>query len=172
LINASGVNYLIIGGVAVSVWGNIRLTEDLDLMIFISQKSVKLILKDAKYSGFRFAEKTVISQAKDAGVFKIFYKNYHLDFLIASTSLEESALKRKKKLTIFDREVFVPSKEDLLLLKIIPGRPKDMLDAESIATRHKGQLDIDYLEAWAKRLCDEAQDMRIWNELQRVLALK
>jgi len=172
LIEASKVDYLIIGGVAVGVWGNIRVTEDLDLMIFIPRAKVRNLLKNAKSLGFEFNEKDVVAQAKLVGVFKIFYKNYHLDFLIASIDFERSALERKKKVRIFNKDVFIPSKEDLLLLKIIPGRSKDIVDAESIVNRQKGNLDIKYLETWTQKLSDEAQGMRIWNELQRLLALK
>lgn len=172
LVETAKIDYLVIGGVAVGVWGNIRVTEDLDLIIFIPRKNVKVILEKSKTLGFRFDERIVLKQAEEAGVFKIFYKDYHLDFLIASIELEKSALKRKIKITIFNREVCVPSKEDLLLLKIIAGRPKDMLDAEGIVNRQKERLDIKYLESQAQRLCDEAEDMRIWNELQRLLALK
>ncbi len=172
LINASRVDYLIIGGVAVGIWGDIRVTEDLDLLISLLRRNIRIILKEAKSSGFSFKEKAVLNQAKEVGVFKIFYENYHLDFLITSIGLEKSALKRKQKVIIFDREVFVPTKEDLLLLKIIAGRPKDILDAESIVNRQKGRLDIKYLETWAQRVTDEAEDMRIWNELQRLLSKK
>lgn len=165
-------DYLIIGGVAIGVWGIVRVTEDLDLIIFIPRKDAKKILEKAKTLGFRFDEKAVIKQIKEAGVFKIYYGDYHLDFLIASTELEKSALKRKVKVKIFEREVFAPSKEDLLLLKIIPARPKDILDYEGIAMRQKGKLDVKYLESWARKLSDEAEDLRIYNELQRLLALK
>lgn len=165
------VNYLIIGGVAIGIWGAVRLTEDIDVMLFIAKKNAKAMLNKAKSLGFRFDEKLVTKQVSQVGVFKIHYENYHLDFLLASTELEQSALERKVKVTIFNREVFVPSKEDLLLLKIIPARPKDILDAEGIANRQKGKLDVKYLEFWAQRLSDEAQDMRIYNELKRLLAL-
>ena len=47
----------------------------------------------------------------------------------------------------------------MILLEIIPGRDKDLLDAKSIVLRHKGKLDTDYLETWATKLCDEAEDM-------------
>lgn len=172
LMKIAKIDYLIIGGVAIGVWGNLRLTQDIDIMLFIAKKNVKTMLDKAMSLGFRFEEKVVTQKIRQVGVFKIFYENYHLDFLLASTDLEESALHRKVKVKIFEQDVFVPSKEDLLLLKIIPARPKDILDAEGIASRQKGKLDVQYLEFWAQRLSDEAQDMRIYNELQRLLNLK
>lgn len=61
------------------------------------------------------------------------------------------------------------AKEDFILLKIIPGRDKDILDVKSVIERHKGKLDKRYLEMWAQRFSDEAEDMRIWNTLRQLL---
>ena len=36
---------------------------------------------------------------------------------------------------------------------------KDMLSAKSILIRHRGKLDRKYIEKWAQRISDEAQDM-------------
>ncbi len=45
----------------------------------------------------------------------------------------------------------------------------DLLDAERIVMRHKEKLDIGYLQSWARKLSDQAEDMRIWNELKTLL---
>jgi len=169
LIKAVKIDYLIIGGIAIGVWGEPRLTEDIDFIIFISKRDIREILNKARNLGFVFDEKSILGDVKNTGVFKIFYNDYHLDFLIASTDLEKSALKRRVGVKIFGEEVYVPSKEDLLLLKVIAGREKDLLDAKSIAIRQKGNLDKTYLETWAQKLSDEAEDMRIYNEVMRLL---
>ncbi len=169
LVKKSKIDYLIIGGVAVGVWGKPRVTEDLDLIIFISKKGCKFLLNNAKESGFQFEEKIVSTQIKQRGVFKLFYGGFHLDFLIASTQLEKTAFSRKIAVKIYDKEVFVPSKEDLILFKIISGRPQDLIDIENIIIRYKDNLDVEYLKTWAQKLCDEAEDMRIWNKLNKLL---
>ncbi len=169
LAEKSNVDYLIIGGIAVGVWGEARFTEDIDFIIFTSKKDVRFLLKKAKDTGFHFEKNIVNKDIKTIGVFKLFYKNYHLDFLIASTELEKSALKRKIAVKVFDKSVFVPSKEDLVLLKVVAGREKDLLDAKGIAARHNGKFDEKYLVKWAQALSDEAEDMRIYNEIKRLL---
>lgn len=58
----------------------------------------------------------------------------------------------------------------MILFKIIPGREKDILDAESIILRHKDKLSREYLEKWAMSLSDMAEDIRIWNILQKLLS--
>ena len=67
---------------------------------------------------------------------------------------------------------FFPTPEDLILLKLIPGRAKDIADVETLVSRNAGKLDEEYLRDWAMRLCDEAQDMRIWNILNDLLGEK
>ena len=54
-------------------------------------------------------------------------------------------------------------------MKIIPGRQKDLLDAKGVIMRHKGKLDTQCLKTWAMKLCNEAQDMRIWQVLNNLL---
>ncbi len=61
------------------------------------------------------------------------------------------------------------SPEDLILLKVLAGRDKDMLDATGVARRHAERLDIPYLEQTLRPICDLAEDMTPWNRLKRVL---
>ena len=44
-----------------------------------------------------------------------------------------------------------------------------LLDAERIVMRHKDKLDTGYLQSWARKLSDQAEDMKIWNELDGLL---
>ena len=169
LVEEAKVEYLIIGGIAVGVFGEPRFTQDVDIIIFIKKPELGSFLVRAEEMGFSFDRKMVLSEAKERGVFRLFLEDLHLDLLIAYTELERRALKRKVSVKIFDKDVFLPSKEDLLLLKIIPNRLRDLIDAEGIALRHKGRLDRKYLESWAQKISDEAEDMAIWNRLMKVL---
>ena len=47
-----------------------------------------------------------------------------------------------------------------------------MSDIERIIERYYGRLDIKYIINWAQKLSDEAQDMRMYNELKRLLDVK
>jgi len=163
--------YLIIGGVAASVLGEPRATGDIDISLSIRKNKIKDFLKYAEKEGFRFNSKEVDKRVKETGTFKIWYDDVHIDFIIVSTGFEKSAFKRKQKLSFLGLQANFPSPEDLILLKIIPGRPLDIRDAENIAIRHKNELDEEYLLSWAEKLSDEAEDMRIYNEIKRLLKL-
>lgn len=68
--------------------------------------------------------------------------------------------------------MFLPTPEDLIVLKIIPGRPKDLLDAESVYIKNKQSIDVKYIERWAQWFTGEAQDMTIYNNYKKVISGK
>ncbi|MDI6840287.1 MAG: hypothetical protein QMD71_05515 [bacterium] len=45
-------------------------------------------------------------------------------------------------------------------------------DLEKVAIRHSDKLDKNYLIRWAEKLSDEAHNLRIYNEVKRLLTLE
>ncbi|MBI4212356.1 MAG: nucleotidyltransferase [Deltaproteobacteria bacterium] len=168
-LEATHIPYFILGGVAVGFLGESRFTHDLDLDIFLPKSEIKDFIAKAKKSSFTINRVQTIKDVQTFGSFKMSFENVPIDCILASTALEQSALERRQKIEAFDTEIYIPSPEDLILLKIIPGRPKDLVDAESIVTRYSKKLDRKYLEHWTKSICDEAEDFRIWHQLQELL---
>jgi predicted nucleotidyltransferase len=168
-LNGGGFNYIIIGGVAASTLGEARVTADVDIDIVLKKNDVQDFLDKAKNAGFQVSVKSCLKSAQQTGVFQITFGKYHIDFIIASTDLETQVCKRRIEIPLYGIKAFFPTPEDLILLKIIPGRDKDLLDAKNIVLRHKVKLDTKYLKSWAAKLCDEAQDMRISNVLIKLL---
>ncbi|MEW6608452.1 MAG: nucleotidyltransferase [bacterium] len=170
-LNKNGYNYLVIGGIAVGVLGEARFTEDVDLCLFIKKKDVLDFLKKAHEEGFSFNKERIKAQMKIAGVFQISIEDFHIDFIIASTDFEKTALTRRSLITLHSVSGYFPTPEDMIIFKVIPNRPGDIIDAEGIVIRHKGKLDEKYLISWAQKLSDEAENMRIYNEVKRLLNL-
>lgn len=168
-LNKGKYEYIIIGGIATGTLGEPRVTGDVDIDILLDRNNISDFLEKAKKAGFRFDRKKCFERAKKTGVFQINYGEFHIDFIIASIDLEKEAFKRKKIIKLHNIKAFFPTPEDLILLKIIPARTQDLLDAEKVVIRHKGKLDVDYLVTWAEKLSDEAQDMRIYNTLKGLL---
>lgn len=168
-LEENDIDYLIIGGIASAALGYPRLTQDIDICIFIKRKEIKQFLKKVKVAGFLFDYKNVVTRIKETGTFQIHYGELHIDFLIASTEFEKSALHRREKIKLYDIYAKFPTPEDLILFKIIPARHIDLADIENIAIRHKGKIDKKYLLGWAMKLSDEAQDMRIYEDVKKLL---
>ena len=168
-LEAQNIDYFLLGGLAVGALGEAPFTYDLDLDIFLPKEKSGLFLKAAQRAFFRVKTQEALSSIGQFGTCRIFYGDLQIDLILASTDLETSALKRRKRHALFGIKAWFPSPEDLILLKLIPGRAKDLIDAESVILRHKGKLDASYLEKWAKRIADEAEDFRVLHQLRRLL---
>ncbi len=168
-LNKGKYQYLIIGGIAAGTLGEPRVTGDVDVDIRLSQEDIGDFLNKAQKDGFKVFKKKCLKTAEQTGTFQINYGDFHIDFIIASTDLERQAFKRRKAIGLYGIKAFFPTPEDLILFKIVPGRKQDLLDAERVVLRNKEKLNINYLKKWARELSDQAEDMRIWNELKRLL---
>ncbi|MDA2923410.1 hypothetical protein MYX65_01930 [Acidobacteria bacterium AH-259-L09] len=169
LLESSEIPYFVLGGLAVGVLGEPRFTYDVDLDIQLSKDEVPSLLAKAQKVGFTVDLNQAQQDVASFGTFRMCYEQVVIDCILASTPLEEQVLKRRQKRPLFEIDTYLPTPEDLILLKIIPGRPKDLVDAESIVLRHGTNLNRAYLEDWAKRICEEAEDFRIWRTLQDLL---
>ena len=168
-LNKERCKYIIIGGIAAGTLGEPRVTGDVDIDIKMDSSDITDFLNKAEKEGFKFSSKQCLTKVEHTGTFQINYGAFHIDFIIASTDFEKVAFERKEIIKLYGIKAFFPTPEDLILLKLIPGRDKDLLDAKNVILRHKGKLDINYLKKWAEIFCDEAHDMRIWNILTRLL---
>lgn len=169
LLHEQTVDYFLLGGVALPFLGEPRLTRDMDVDIFLTKDKAVKFLKKAKLAKFKINMKAMEERIMTFGNFRIFYKDVPVDMIIASTELENSALKRKRAVTLYGEKTYVPSPEDFILLKIIPGRPQDMVDAESVVLKNSAGLDRKYLEKWAKTICDEMENFRVLHQLRNLL---
>lgn len=160
--------YVIIGGLAVSLIGEPRMTLDIDFILSIPEKDIHNFLETAIKRGFGLNMKKELQRIKQTGTFRFSMGLFHADIILTSSEFESSVFKRRKKIKLAGKKTYFPSPEDLIILKIVAGREKDMLDAKSILIRHKNKLDRKYMEKWAQRISDEAQDMSVWNRLLRL----
>lgn len=168
LLDQWKIPYLLVGGLAVGVVGEARATQDVDVIIAVPLTDLATFAKRAKAAGFSVAKES-LEEAPVTGALRLAWTGLHVDVIFASTQFEQSAFSRKRRVRLAGRTIYVPTPEDLILLKLVPGRRKDLFDIESVLLRHRGKLDRQYLEQWAQRLADEMEDVRIWDTLQWVL---
>jgi len=172
LLKGIKVRHLYIGGLAVLATGEPRMTQDVDLILFVPKSNMEPLFDAAHRHGFTVNRRQGIQDAANQGACTIAYGGVRVDFIFASTDLEESAWRRRVRKTLFKLVVHVPSPEDLILLKLVPGRPRDLEDIRGIAASAGNRLDRTYLKSWAQRLCDRAEDMRFMRHLRETGVLK
>lgn len=150
------IKYIILGGVAVSIYGEPRLTADIDVNIIFNKKRISEFLERARNYNFYPAFPDAENIAKKTGVIPVnFIKGKttgKFDIIIAENILEYTAIERGRLKKIGPLKLRLISPEDLIIHKIASFRPRDIDDVSGILIRQKGRLDIKYIEQWLKKI--------------------
>lgn len=159
-LDAHRVDYALMGGLAVRAHAIPRPTNDVDLTITCPREQfAKLLTRfeseciqvpEIYKSGWldRVAEMPLVK-------LKTMLDQDHwvdLDIFLCETDFQRSLMDRRVK-TEFDdsRSLWIVTPEDLVLLKLIANRPRDLIDVADVLFV-QGQLDETYLRHWASVL--------------------
>jgi len=148
--------YVILGGLAVSIYGEPRLTRDIDINIILGKFEINSFLKDARKYGFSTASSESRSIAERTGVLALKFKKGKTtgscDIIMAENPLEYASIERGRPKKIYSIKARLITPEDLIIHKITSSRPRDAEDLKGILIRQKGKLDIKYIEGWLKKI--------------------
>ena len=168
-LDRAGTRFLVVGGLAVVVVGEPRITADADAIVFVSQAEAEALIRQAAEAGFELSEEVERERLAATGTLRFRRGRFQLDLITASLPFEDAAYGRASHHDLFGIRLPFPSPEDLILLKVLAGRDKDLLDAAGVVRRHGDRLDLDYLERTLLPVCELAEDMAPWTRLQRLL---
>jgi hypothetical protein len=145
--NKKRIDYVVVGGVALVMHGVVRLTADLDLMIYLNEKNISKFVDVVKELGYKpklpVKAEELISPDKRETWFKernmkvfSFYNPHQPTSLIDIFIYEPVAYNKIKsnsvKIKIGNISVPVVSINDLIKLKKISGRQQDIEDIKAI----------------------------------------
>lgn len=146
------ISFMLIGGQAVLVHGEPRLTQDIDVTLGIGPARVEDVMAACEAMGLEtlpedpvgFARRTFVLPAADP------HLRIRVDFIFSTTPFEALAISRAVAIEVAGIRVPYASAEDLLLHKMFAGRPRDIEDARGVVARQGDRLDWDYIENWAR----------------------
>lgn len=148
------IPYMVIGGLANSVWGEVRVTRDADFKVSIGDRSLKdfrdLILN-------RFQERTVDipPHRQSAHVFHIWaMPEVPVDLFVSVFDYERQAIERALEMSIGGIPVRVCTAEDFIVHKVVANREHDWLDVERVLVRQGSKLDQTYIKNWLKQFAE------------------
>jgi hypothetical protein len=144
-----GVPYMIIGGIGNLVWGEPRMTVDIDITVHISDANEKDFIKEAG-SKFKVLVGNPDEFVTQTRVLPIeITKNVKGDIIFTGLEYEKMAIERAVEVEISKNIlVRVCTAEDLIIYKAISEREKDWQDIEGILLRRGTLLDKKYLLNW------------------------
>lgn len=148
---ALSIRYAVIGGLATTLRGRPRFTQDVDVLLDVPQLALPKLLDELRRLGFLFDKDTVIREyirehmtAFRFGVVRIDWIKPVLP-LYARTLAEASPLAWTEGHTIR-----VATAEGLILTKLVSFRPQDQADIETLLIANRDELDVNLIrQEWS-----------------------
>ncbi len=158
---------VIIGGAAVSILGKARYTEDLDAMFLLSTQDIPRLLEAAKEEGIepRISNATEFAKKSRVMLLKHVISNTNIDISLGVLPFEQEIVERSVVHQIDAAlQVRLPTPEDLIILKAIAHRPKDMEDIRILADKYP-KLDIARIKQWVKQFAEVLEMPGLWDDI-------
>ena len=154
-LKAENIDYMIVGGFAVSYHNRTRTTNDIDLILQIKPDQVSKILKYFPlWQGFEEAFKDDI---KRGIIFNItdYETGIRYDFMAyKGHEYGKTAFERREKVEFFEVKCYMSTKEDLIISKFrwhnISPSKKQMEDIRFLILDES--LDFEYIQFWTNNL--------------------
>lgn len=161
---------VIIGGVAASLLGQPRLTADADALLLLSIDEVPALIELAQAEGLHPRLSDVVDFARRSRVVLLRHTESGIDVDISLGLLpfEVEAVERSREYQAGSLIIRLPTPEDLIILKAVAHRPKDMLDIEAVIAAQP-QLDKERIGFWVRQFAELLEMPTLWTDVERLL---
>lgn len=138
LCNQYNLEYLVIGGFAVSVHGYPRATKDLDICINRTKENIEKVLKILDDFGFGALNLSVEDFIKEGMITQLGYEPVRIDILNDLNGVDfDLAFQNRREVTLEGVKTNFIGYNELLIVKERAGRKQDLLDVEKLKKRNK-----------------------------------
>jgi len=166
ILQLEKVNYAVIGAFALSVYGEVRGTMDVDAVLFTPPQNLTTLR--AVFDRTGFATELRRGDADDPIpcmlVLSDDYGN-RVELLGGLRGMDPEACLRTVEIPLLGVNLTIVGREDFIAMKCFAGRPQDVLDAQSAYRGAEGPVNLDLLRAVTRRFGRGAAD-----NLEKVLA--
>lgn len=163
---------VIIGGIAVSLLGQARFTEDLDAMVLLSIDEISRFLEAAEKEGIepRIAQADDFARRNRVLLLRHTASHTDIDISLGVLPFEQEMVARSQVHEIDDAlKIHLPTPEDLIIMKAIAHRPKDLLDIQGIIRNHP-HLDRRRIQDWVTQFANLLERPELWDDIVDWLA--
>jgi hypothetical protein len=152
-LEACGIPYLLSGSFASNYYGIPRSTKDAD---FVLQAAHAVGQELTRGLGEDFLLDPQLSFETNTGTFRQVLRHTKQSFkvelfLLSRDEHDQSRFRRRRAVQLYERRVWLPSPEDVVVTKLRWARGKDKDDARDVMAVQRDKLDWEYIEAWCRR---------------------
>jgi hypothetical protein len=158
ILEEAGLGYALIGGHAVNAWIEPRFTADVDFTVEADPDRIAAVQARLLEVGYRIVREVGHGQPSGPDFIRFArgVDDPPLDLQVAKTAYQAEVVRRARG----NAPTAVATPEDLIVLKLIANRPKDLIDLRNLVALPA--LDWEYIDRWATA----------WDVLDRLLPLR
>lgn len=165
-IDDLGIEYMVTGSYAMSAYGEIRMTRDIDVVLQMTNRDVMSLFNRFK-DEYYVSDESIRSAIERKSMFNIVSLSHggKVDCIIQKdTDFARTSFARRYKVTVAGVEFWTTTKEDLIVAKLNWGKDTHSeMQIRDIANLTKQEYDSDYVDGWIGRLALQ----EIWNEVEQ-----
>ena len=166
-LDAHNIPYMVIGGQAVLIYGEPRLTKDIDITLgvgvsklneingIVEKLNLKILVDE------NFVQNTMVLLVIDEKT------GIRVDFIFSFSLYEKQAIERATDVKFGNTIVKFASLEDLVIHKIIAGRAIDIEDVKSIILKNP-DYNAEYIKKWLQEF-DKSLNEKFFKVFQRIV---
>lgn len=159
LLESHGYDYAFGGGIALAYWSTPRATVDIDVTIAVEPLGVPDLIARLQQGGCEVDVSSAVPAAQ-RGDFGARKDGVRVDVFLPHLPFMDDALARRQRVPMAGRDVWVFGPEDIVLLKLVFGRTKDIADLERLFANQGKRLDFVYLDRWVGQLFEAHEQRR------------
>ncbi len=161
---------VIIGGIAASLLGTPRFTVDLDAVFLLSITDIPRLLQAAAAQGIepRIPDVEAFGRKNRVVLLRHLGSGIDIDISLGILPFEIEMVERSRMVEAGSISLRLPSPEDLIILKAVAHRPKDLADIHAIAANHP-DLDKRRIRDWVEQFGEALDLPDLWNDIQKSL---
>lgn len=144
VLEREALPYAIGGALALGFYALPR-AADVDLNVFLPPAAIDQVLRALRLGGVRVDDEAQARrQAADEGQFRGYVGNMRIDVFVPAFAYYASLSERRRQVSLLSRPAWILGAEDLVVLKMMFFRRKDLADVEAILREQPG-LDRPYV---------------------------
>jgi hypothetical protein len=161
------IRYAMIGGVAASMRGRVRFTEDVDVLLDVPQLALPGLLEELAQLGFELDMPTVMREYVRNHVTSFRFGSVRIDWLKPVLPFYAKAIDGASTLFWTDgHSLRVASAEGLILTKLAAFRSQDQADIEALLSANQDELDLEFLRRELASIVPAGDSRTKWFEEQ------
>lgn len=160
----------IVGGLAANLLGRPRITRDVDAVVLLENLQIDEFLGSGANFGYLPRISDAVAFATKSRVLLLMHDptKTDVDISLGILPFEKESVERASVVTAEGISFPIISPEDLIIMKALPRRSRDVADIEAVLDAHT-DLDLERIRSWVGQFAAILEAPEIEEDLERII---